>query len=669
MSSGGDETSTIWSLDLDTDEAMEKVEKFHGALDSIGEVESIEALIGTMKSAGLAAAGLGAAIFAIKESIDLVFDAEKIRMVENQFELLSEKAGIAGEALKKSMLEASAGLLSEDEVLKSANRGLVELGTNAAQMGQVMQLARQATLVMGGDLKTNFDSIVQGIASGSTRALRSMGIIIDQKKAFKDYAASIGVAASELSKMGQQHAIMNAVLEKGGEAFKGVNPNIAEATNAWASFKSTMKDVGDIATLAFEKIAGKAVRAQVSGLSAIAKDAKRYFVDMFGGGAEQAEAHTERLKEKIQQLKGSIIDLEQKKLGHVLDPAPGDTAAKFQAFTKMLKQYEGELEKTEGVKRKLASETEKKESDGEKATTTNKEVNLELRAKNQLKYEMQLDAMRSKTLSEEKRQATSIAQIDKINLEQKKLIMNEELNEKKKIDQQEGLSTKQRDALKVQLEQQTRLKIHAIDKADEADKTAALKNFEEENKNSAAGFAAAWSNAGHQASLDMMSFAKLGETSINAVQGSFTNAFKAIGDGSKSAGEAMKDALLQALGQIAISEGSMLLLAGIGELNPAKAAAGGALISLGSYLESQGGGGAGAPPISAGGGATSSAGSSSSASTVGSPSNLQQAPSKTVSLTITGNYYESNETKTQLMDMIRQSTDATDFNYNKVGGK
>lgn len=171
--------------------------------------------------------------------------------------------------------------------------------------------------------------------------------------------------------------------------------------------------------------------------------------------------------------------------------------------------------------------------------------------------------------------------------------------------------------------------------------------------------------------MDVINFAKLGETSINAVSNSFAEGFKAMGNGSKTAGEAMKGALLQALGTIAISEGSLLLLAGIGEFNPVKIAAGGGLIALGGYLEGQAGGGGAAVPAAASvsGDGNSYAQASSGTNSQTSPSGLQQTPQKTVSLTVQGNYYDSNETKTQLMDMIRSATDATDFNYTKVGGK
>lgn len=670
MAAGGDDTSTKWSLDLDAESALETVAHLKEGLDKVSEVEGINGLISTLGEMGLVVGTVGAAIFAMKETFDLVFDAEKIQQVEHQFEVLSERAGVAGDALKRALVEASGGMVDENALLQSANKGIIELGANAGKFGDIMKIARGVTQVMGGDIKSNFDAMVSAVASGNARGLRHLGIIIDQQKAYGDYAQSIGVSASELSRAGQQQALLNALLERGGAAVKDLGPPVDGAIESWQQFKTTLKDVGDMATLAFNKIAGPVVKAEIGGLSAIAKDAKRWFTDMFGAGAEQAAAHTERLKDKIQDIKGQLIDLEQKKLGHVFDPNPGDTNSRFQALTAQLKKYESELGITQNVERKVAAEAVTNEKAHTAAVKENV-VNLELRAKNQLKYAQQLAALQEKTLADQKRLATSEQQMDRINAQMKLQILQQSQIQQQQIDRQEGLSTKQKEDLKIELARQAQMKLKLIQKQEDQDRLQALKNFEEENKNTAAGFVAGWQRAGREASMEFMDFAKLGEKSVNAVSGAVASAFKAMGDGSESAGEAMKKALLSALGEIAISEGSMLTVAGIGEFNPVKIGAGIALTALGGFLLGKAGGGGGAaPPTESGAGGGSAGGQGYGGSQPASgPSNLQQAPQKSVSLTIHGNYYDSNETKMQLMDMIRQSTDATDFNYFKVGGK
>jgi hypothetical protein len=670
--SSGDDNSTQWSLDLDASDAIENIGKLQEGLHALGEVEGIDSLVSSLTSMGLVVAVVAAAVFVIKETFDLAFDADKIETVNEQFEILARNAGIAGTTLKEGMTEAAGGLISEDDLLQSANKGLVELGANAGHMTDLLQIAKQATQVMGGDLKTNFDGIVQAIASGNTRALKSMGIVIDQNKAYKDYAASIGVATDELSKAGQQHAILNAIMEQAKTQFAGVDGNLKEATSNWIIFKNTMKDVGDGAALAFSKIAGPVVKAELGGLAAMAKDAKTWFMDKFGSGAEAAAAHTTRLKDKIQELKGTLIDLEQKKLGHVFDPSPGDTNSRFQALTKQLADYQKELGETSTKERTIASDAVKTETAAAHAITKVSEVDLLKRAQNQLKYQTQLDALRSKNLADEKKNADSIEEVTKVNLQLIASLKDQQADEEKKVDQQKGLSAEQKSALKVQIAQQTNFKIKAINDAEEADELAALQNFENENAKTAKGFTAAWAVASKTAKNDVNSFAKLGENSINAVQSNFTSAFEAIGNGSKSAGDAMKGAIFGSLGSIAEEQGSVMMLASLYPPDPLVFTAGAALVTLGAFLSSQGGGGGASSntpsvgsPSSSGASTTGSAGASPATS---APSNLQQAPQKSVTLNIEGNYFDSNQSKMAMMDQLRNCTDATDFNYVKTGG-
>jgi hypothetical protein len=42
-------------------------------------------------------------------------------------------------------------------------------------------------------------------------------------------------------------------------------------------------------------------------------------------------------------------------------------------------------------------------------------------------------------------------------------------------------------------------------------------------------------------------------------------------------------------------------------------------------------------------------------------------PKKTVTVQIAGHYFETEQTKTRLMEMIRETTDATDYKYVQVG--
>ena len=56
-------------------------------------------------------------------------------------------------------------------------------------------------------------------------------------------------------------------------------------------------------------------------------------------------------------------------------------------------------------------------------------------------------------------------------------------------------------------------------------------------------------------------------------------------------------------------------------------------------------------------------------STTGATQNVadNQQQKKVVTLSVQGNYFETEQTKSRLIDLIREGTDATDFKYVQIG--
>jgi hypothetical protein len=85
------------------------------------------------------------------------------------------------------------------------------------------------------------------------------------------------------------------------------------------------------------------------------------------------------------------------------------------------------------------------------------------------------------------------------------------------------------------------------------------------------------------------------------------------------------------------------------------------LIALSGFLRSQGGGSSGG---GGGGGSVSGGGDGGSASLTtdsGQPAVSEKAQNKAVTIQVMGNYFETEQTKTRLVEMIREASDATDF--------
>jgi hypothetical protein len=248
-----------------------------------------------------------------------------------QFDLLAQNAGIAGESFKNGLGAAAGGLIDDTDLLKIANKSIVEMGKSAERLPPIMELARKATSLFGGDLADNFETISHAISTGNTRALKGLGIIIDSDKAYRDFALSIGASKDELSESGRQQAILNAVLSEGANQFKAVNVSLKENTDTFQKLKVTLGQIGETSILAFDKIAGPAIGRYLEGLSEIARDTKQVITANFGEGAEKAKASLELLNAKLNETKAALIDLEQKQR-RGLDFTPGDTASQLQVL-------------------------------------------------------------------------------------------------------------------------------------------------------------------------------------------------------------------------------------------------------------------------------------------------------------------------------------------------
>ena len=244
------------SFDSAGDDIKNAIGEISPAIGSIGD-KLTKALTSPI---GLVTVGVTALGAAIKGSFDLALAGEKLLKIDKQFESLTQSVGIAGDKLRSSFTDSLGGLIDDSDAIEALNKSIVTLGSKAQQLPQVMELARKATNLFGGDVVSNFEAINQAIATGATRQLRGLGIIINADEAYTKYAKSIGVTKDLLSESGRQQAILNEVLEKGETKFAGValkSDNLTESlqrlkvesNNSFEEFeKSFAKTFGPPAT-------------------------------------------------------------------------------------------------------------------------------------------------------------------------------------------------------------------------------------------------------------------------------------------------------------------------------------------------------------------------------------------------------------------------------------
>lgn len=188
-----------------------------------------------------AAAAAGA--FAFKKALDFTFEGEALNQINNQFEALSKREGVVSQALLAGLEDAAGGLIDTTDLLKIANKGLVQFGESAEKLPGILAIAKQSALIFGGTATEKFEEISTAIANGSTKALKNAGIIVDTEKVYKDFAKSIGLVAGELTQAQRQQALLNAVLQKGAVDFEGIDGKASVATQAFKRLSVSITNI------------------------------------------------------------------------------------------------------------------------------------------------------------------------------------------------------------------------------------------------------------------------------------------------------------------------------------------------------------------------------------------------------------------------------------------
>lgn len=258
--------------------------------------------------------------------------AEELRAVDTQFRLIAGSAGLLGDELKAGLEKAADGLVGTDDLLQAASRSVVALGGNAKELPKLFEVARKAASVFGGDLIQRFEEISFAVESGNVRGLKNLGIIIDQDKAYKDYAKSIGVSTDKLVTSEKQQAILNAVLEKSKSAFAGVDVNVRELQNNTLRFNTAIKDLGEASATAFDKLFGKTIKGGAGEVVQVVQELTR--------AIRRAGGETIPTSEKISVLGDDLVRL--KKLSDDYNKSTGTNAGNI--YDSQIKSLEKQLQ-------------------------------------------------------------------------------------------------------------------------------------------------------------------------------------------------------------------------------------------------------------------------------------------------------------------------------------
>jgi hypothetical protein len=251
---------------------------------------------------------LGAAALALKATFDETIKGEKLQALDNQFRLLAGNANIASSELRKSLEEVSNGLINNTQLIEATNKAILELGSNAEKLPEILSIANKLAQATGKDALQTYDELSTAIAKGNQRSLASLGIIVDLDKAYKDYADSIGLTVGQLEKQDKQLATLAAVSAQAEKSLSGLTGNIGPATTEAKKLANAVDDFFDIIATKTSSVAGPAFASLTSLVTTFVSNLNKGLADAPKDPLENAAFNVDRLTSRIEFLKNTLKD-------------------------------------------------------------------------------------------------------------------------------------------------------------------------------------------------------------------------------------------------------------------------------------------------------------------------------------------------------------------------
>jgi hypothetical protein len=594
-----DEELLSFRLDLDSIDFVDKAEKAIDKVKELGEEHHLKGLLSGLEKIAPILGGAMAIIFSFKESLDLTLEAEGIQKINKQFEILTKQAGVNTDVLKAGLDEVGLGLVDNTDLMQTANKALVSLGSAGDQIPKIMEIARKASQVYGGDTISVFNDIIRAVEGGNTRILKQYGLYFDAEKAVKSFAKEQNLAVDSINLAGKQQAILNGLLEAGQTRLKGIDVDLTTATSNMQLLKTTMNEFGEVTALTFDKIFGNAVRASLTGLNSLASAMKETLVITLGSDADSASEKMNIVKKQIRETTKEFEELQKKADFFGKDDLVAKTSSRLISLKMQLDAME-EAEKaamTASEKAELAAK-EKIKTDQEAATVSKKKYEDDaLKAKAKLAYEKELININKESIAASIAGVKKLSDIDTIATKQKTLNATEYKNKRAALEQATFADGKQKTQLLAQLDIAYKEGETARDKALYEQKKKALDAYVNNSTNAFEGITRAAESMGIQATHDMQEFGKFGTIAMTSLQNHTQSAFETMGDSiakgadiATAAADAMKSVFLNMIADYAEAWAKVLIAQGIGSWNPIAIAQGVGLFAIAGALRGLAGG-------------------------------------------------------------------------------
>ncbi|MHA2231579.1 MAG: hypothetical protein ACXAB4_03720, partial [Candidatus Hodarchaeales archaeon] len=166
---------------------------------------------------------------------------EAARLVNKEFAAMVPNAS----AFMHQLQNASMGMLSAAKIAKTSVRAFTLFGdTIGTRLPEVFQIASAAALLQGKTVEHMVNSIVTGSARLFNSYFQQLGLVIDLKQAYADYADALDITG-DLTRVQKSQAALNAALDQGRTLVAAIgDANLLLAVNV-SRVKAQFTDLRD----------------------------------------------------------------------------------------------------------------------------------------------------------------------------------------------------------------------------------------------------------------------------------------------------------------------------------------------------------------------------------------------------------------------------------------
>jgi len=295
-------------------------------------------------SSGLvgAYATLAANLFAATALFNALRGAAQVEQLTKGMTALGAQSGIAMRTLANELLNVTDNAISLEEAMRSTVQ-ITSAGLDPSSVIRFGEAARNASIALGRNLGDTMDRLTRGVTKLEPELLDELGIFIRIDEVTRDYAASLGKTANQLTNFEKRIAFQNAALTQLEDKFQAVGESVA--VNPFDPLLATIKDLGNTLANFINKTLAPLIGylaqspyALVGVLTALGGKVLKQAVTSFGFFTLTAEQQTEtfkRLKSQIDITSPTFVNLtkEEEKFAKIL----GGNTKKIKSREQILK--------------------------------------------------------------------------------------------------------------------------------------------------------------------------------------------------------------------------------------------------------------------------------------------------------------------------------------------